>query len=198
MATLNKSRVRLGWAGARGCVTGARKSWAVVESNEILVTGKYSSGKMDDGVWWAANRLRIHAYTGRNLESAIWNLCVIYFNKWHAPYLRPRTTSIVWTALRLFSFLFFFWSVCISLFAPRLIYLFAYLGARILYQCVPRSVGLRRITLHKSVAFGDKIYVLLCECTSFMDHLQDAAYIAPALRARLCGYCSIYRVAEVY
>lgn len=71
-------------------------------------------------------------------------------------------------------------------------------GAKVLYQCVPRSVGLRRITLHKSVGFGDKIYVLICECTSFMDHLQDAAYIAPALRARLCGYCSIYRVAEVY
>ena len=81
--------------------------------------------------------------------------------------------------------------VCVCVCVP-------YAGAKVLYQCVPRSVGLRRITLHKSVGFGDKIYVLICECTTFMDHLQDAAYIAPALRARLCGYCSIYRVAEVY
>lgn len=71
-------------------------------------------------------------------------------------------------------------------------------GARILYQCVPRCVGLRRITLHKSVSAGDKLYTLMCECSSFMDHLQEAAYIAPALRARLCGYWSIYRVADVY
>ncbi|KAK4002413.1 hypothetical protein OUZ56_004241 [Daphnia magna] len=70
-------------------------------------------------------------------------------------------------------------------------------GARILYQCVPRCVGLRRITLHKSVSAGDKLYTLMCECSSFMDHLQEAAYIAPALRARLCGYWSIYRVADV-
>jgi hypothetical protein len=87
-------------------------------------------------------------------------------------------------------------------FEKKICFLFFWLventGARILYQCVPRCVGLRRITLHKSVSAGDKLYTLMCECSSFMDHLQEAAYIAPALRARLCGYWSIYRVADVY
>lgn len=77
-------------------------------------------------------------------------------------------------------------------------YVLFFLGARVLYQSVPRCVGLRRITLHKSVSAGDKLYTLVCECTNFMDHLQEAAYIAPALRARLCGYWSIYRIADVY
>ena len=62
-----------------------------------------------------------------------------------------------------------------------------------LYRYLPRSVGLRRITLHKSVSQGDKLYLLMVECANFMDDLSAAAVLIPALRARLCGYTGIYR-----
>ncbi|XP_067000199.1 uncharacterized protein [Anabrus simplex] len=66
-------------------------------------------------------------------------------------------------------------------------------GARMLYRYLPKSVGLRRITLHKSLSSGDKMYLLLCECSNFMDNLSAAAILLPALRARLCGYTGLYR-----
>ncbi|KAJ1527523.1 hypothetical protein ONE63_007493 [Megalurothrips usitatus] len=66
-------------------------------------------------------------------------------------------------------------------------------GARMLYRYLPRSVGLRRITLHKSISQGDKLYLLLVECANFLDDLSAAAVLIPALRARLCGYTGIYR-----
>ncbi|KAK3907842.1 Triple functional domain protein [Frankliniella fusca] len=66
-------------------------------------------------------------------------------------------------------------------------------GARMLYRYLPRSVGLRRITLHKSISQGDKLYLLLVECANFLEDLSAAAVLIPALRARLCGYTGIYR-----
>lgn len=66
-------------------------------------------------------------------------------------------------------------------------------GARMLYRYLPKSVGLRRITLHKSLSSGDKMYLLMCECSNFMDNLSAAAILLPALRARLCGYTGLYR-----
>lgn len=66
-------------------------------------------------------------------------------------------------------------------------------GARMMYRYLPKSVGLRRITLHKSISQGDKMYLLICECSQLQDNLSAAAILLPALRARLCGYIGLYR-----
>lgn len=66
-------------------------------------------------------------------------------------------------------------------------------GARMMYRYLPKSVGLRRITLHKSISQGDKMYLLICECSQLQDNLSAAAILLPALRARLCGYTGLYR-----
>ncbi|XP_035709003.1 uncharacterized protein LOC110850911 isoform X2 [Folsomia candida] len=71
-------------------------------------------------------------------------------------------------------------------------------GARTLYRHLPKSVGLRRITLHKSALRGDKLYLLLCECSNFLENVNSAAQLLPALRARLCGYTGIYRIAHAF
>ncbi|XP_063216571.1 uncharacterized protein LOC134527640 isoform X2 [Bacillus rossius redtenbacheri] len=71
-------------------------------------------------------------------------------------------------------------------------------GARMLYRYLPKSVGLRRITLHKSVSGGDKMYLLLCECSNFLDNLSAAAILLPAMRARLCGYTGLYRTCQSF
>jgi len=62
-----------------------------------------------------------------------------------------------------------------------------------MYRYLPKSVGLRRITLHKSMSQGDKMYLLICECSQLQDNLSAAAILLPALRARLCGYTGLYR-----
>jgi hypothetical protein len=62
-----------------------------------------------------------------------------------------------------------------------------------MYRYLPKSVGLRRITLHKSMSQGDKMYLLICECAQLQDNLSAAAILLPALRARLCGYIGLYR-----
>lgn len=62
-----------------------------------------------------------------------------------------------------------------------------------MYRYLPKSVGLRRITLHKSMSQGDKMYLLICECSQLQDNLSAAAILLPALRARLCGYIGLYR-----
>jgi len=68
-----------------------------------------------------------------------------------------------------------------------------------LYKNLPRAVGLRRITLHKSVSNEQEVvYLLLVECTHFMDHIGEAANLLPILRARICGYTGIFRVAESF
>ncbi|XP_044006663.1 uncharacterized protein LOC122851469 isoform X2 [Aphidius gifuensis] len=66
-------------------------------------------------------------------------------------------------------------------------------GARMIYRYLPKSVGLKRITLHKSMSQGDKMYLLICECSQLQDNLNAAAILLPALRARLCGYTGLYR-----
>ncbi|XP_022193472.1 uncharacterized protein LOC111051300 isoform X1 [Nilaparvata lugens] len=71
-------------------------------------------------------------------------------------------------------------------------------GARMIYRYLPKSVGLRRITLHKSLGSGDKLYLLLVECSNFMQDLTAAAVLIPALRARLCGYTGLYRTTAVF
>ena len=53
-----------------------------------------------------------------------------------------------------------------------------------LYKNLPKTVGLRRLTLHKSrTLHGDEVtYLLLVECTHFMDHIGEAANLLPILR----------------
>ena len=70
-----------------------------------------------------------------------------------------------------------------------------------LYKNLPKAVGLRRVTLHKSLnpANGkDTVYLLLVECSHFMDHVGEAANLLPILRGRICGYTGIYRVADSF
>lgn len=62
-----------------------------------------------------------------------------------------------------------------------------------IYRYLPRSVGLRRMTLHKSQLGGDMLYLLVVECSNFLQNFSAAAALIPALRARLCGYTGIYK-----
>ena len=57
-------------------------------------------------------------------------------------------------------------------------------GARMLYKNLPKTVGLRRLTLHKSRTLhsAEVTYLLLVECTHFMDHIGEAANLLPILR----------------
>uniref|UniRef100_T1GUM6 DUF7153 domain-containing protein n=1 Tax=Megaselia scalaris TaxID=36166 RepID=T1GUM6_MEGSC len=72
-------------------------------------------------------------------------------------------------------------------------------GARMMYRYLPRTVGLRRISLHKSVSQrGDKMYLLICECSELLKELSSAAVLIPALRARLCGYTGLYRPIQAF
>ena len=58
-----------------------------------------------------------------------------------------------------------------------------------LYKNLPKGVGLRRITLHKTMNIKQEVvYLLLVECSHFMDHIGEAANLLPILRARICGY----------
>ncbi|XP_058465749.1 uncharacterized protein LOC131439121 isoform X5 [Malaya genurostris] len=72
-------------------------------------------------------------------------------------------------------------------------------GARMIYRYLPKTAGLRRITLHKSVSpRGDKMYLLVCECADLLKDLSAAALLIPALRARLCGYTGLYRPIQTF
>ncbi|XP_051859920.1 uncharacterized protein LOC117569416 isoform X4 [Drosophila albomicans] len=72
-------------------------------------------------------------------------------------------------------------------------------GARMLYRYLPRAAGLRRIALHKSTSQkGDKMYLLVCECADLLKDISLAAFLIPALRARLCGYTGLYRPIQTF
>ena len=69
-----------------------------------------------------------------------------------------------------------------------------------LYKNLPKNVGLRRITLHKSMteSSGHHVtYLLMVECANFMEHIGECATLLPTLRARICGYSGIYRPCDV-
>ncbi len=36
-------------------------------------------------------------------------------------------------------------------------------------------------------------YLLLVECSHFLEHIGEAANLLPVLRGRICGYTGIYR-----
>ena len=85
-------------------------------------------------------------------------------------------------------------------FFPLYLLIFNFLsGARMLYKNLPRAVGLRRITLHKSLNLKNEVvYFLLVECSNFMDHIGEAANLLPVLRARICGYTGIFRCVDSF
>lgn len=67
------------------------------------------------------------------------------------------------------------------------------------HRYLPRSVGMRRIALHKSIsAKGDKMYLLVCECSDLLTEISSAAVLIPTIRARLCGYTGLYRPIQVF
>lgn len=72
-------------------------------------------------------------------------------------------------------------------------------GARMIYRYLPAAAGLRRISLHKSLSpKGDKMYILLCECSNLLADVTVCALILPALRARLTGYTGIFRPLQTF
>ena len=78
-------------------------------------------------------------------------------------------------------------------------YLIIFSGARMLYKNLPRAVGLRRITLHKTINVKQEVvYFLLVECSNFLEHIGEAANLLPVLRARICGYTGIFRCVEKF
>lgn len=94
-----------------------------------------------------------------------------------------------------------FWSPSSLWFSSHFISWFFILlsGARMLYKNLPRAVGLRRITLHKSLNLKNEVvYFLLVECSNFMDHIGEAANLLPVLRARICGYTGIFRCVDSF
>ena len=50
-------------------------------------------------------------------------------------------------------------------------------GARMLYKNLPRNVGLRRLTLHKSATGPNVNYILLVECSHFLDNINQVSDI---------------------
>ncbi len=48
-------------------------------------------------------------------------------------------------------------------------------GARMLYKNLPRNVGLKRLTLHKSATGPNVNYILLVECSHFLDNINQVA-----------------------
>lgn len=72
-------------------------------------------------------------------------------------------------------------------------------GARMIYRYLPKHAGLKRIALHKSVSpRGDKMYILVCECSNLLADITVAALLLPALRARLTGYTGLFRPIQTF
>lgn len=72
-------------------------------------------------------------------------------------------------------------------------------GARMIYRYLPLAAGLKRISLHKSVSTkGDKMYLLVCECSNLLRDVTVCALLLPALRARLTGYTGLYRPLQTF
>ncbi|XP_071037125.1 uncharacterized protein [Parasteatoda tepidariorum] len=70
-------------------------------------------------------------------------------------------------------------------------------GARQLYRTVPQYMGLKRISVHKSILPTKIInYCVMCEFSNIMDHLTDACVVIDHLRARCCGFIGIFRVLD--
>ncbi|KAK9700310.1 hypothetical protein QE152_g31322 [Popillia japonica] len=72
-------------------------------------------------------------------------------------------------------------------------------GARMIYRYLPAHAGLKKIALHKSVSpKGDKMYILICECSNLLKDVTVCALLLPALRARLTGYTGLFRPIQTF
>ncbi|XP_076251049.1 uncharacterized protein LOC143190558 isoform X2 [Rhynchophorus ferrugineus] len=72
-------------------------------------------------------------------------------------------------------------------------------GARMIYRYLPPQAGLRKISLHKSLSpKGDKMYILMCECSNLLHDITVCALLLPALRARLTGYTGLFRPLQAF
>lgn len=72
-------------------------------------------------------------------------------------------------------------------------------GARQVYKCLPKHLGLRRLTFHKKLfPDGGITYVLMCECSALVEHVTEALVFVDHLRARCCGYTALYRPVDVF
>ena len=45
-----------------------------------------------------------------------------------------------------------------------------------LYKNLPRNVGLKRLTLHKSATGPNVNYILLVECSHFLDNINQVSH----------------------
>lgn len=119
----------------------------------------------------------------------LYKMIKIFSNLSKCYYICPYIVVTFCTGIEAITFYFI-----VELYRSIIYHLVLYLvGARMIYRYLPKSVGLRRITLHKSTSQGDKMYLLICECSQLQDNLSAAAILLPALRARLCGHIGLYR-----
>ena len=65
-----------------------------------------------------------------------------------------------------------------------------------LYKNLPRNVGLKRLTLHKSATGPNVNYILLVECSHFLDNINQVVKIilkmsinSPSYRQPTCCQC---------
>ncbi|GFY06374.1 uncharacterized protein TNCV_3651611 [Trichonephila clavipes] len=72
-------------------------------------------------------------------------------------------------------------------------------GARQVYNSLPKHLGLKRLTFHKKLfPDGGITYVLMCECSTLVEHVTEALVFVDHLRARCCGYTALYRPVDVF
>ena len=65
-----------------------------------------------------------------------------------------------------------------------------------LYKNLPRNVGLKRLTLHKSATGPNVNYILLVECSHFLDNINQVSsalienyFNSPSYRQPTCYQC---------
>lgn len=134
------------------------------------------------------NALKKIGYIGPVPECSTGNKTLIF----HIPYTTENFQTIQ-NPYILLSFCLYVHYDAVSIFRNTSLRLWA------IIRYLPRSVGMRRIALHKSVsAKGDKMYLLVCECADLLKDISAAAVLIPALRARLCGYTGLYRPIQAF
>lgn len=149
----------------------------IKHSNDISSGWKVFEG--DDGeifernwLYWTGKRI-IYA----NLILIIFNILIFIGARMLYRYL-PRNAGLRRITLHKCGFIFFFQSSFLVVIQDSWIRN-AYNIFKFTYTAVAKS--------------GDKMYLLICECADLLKDLSSAAYLIPALRARLCGYTGLYK-----
>ena len=63
-----------------------------------------------------------------------------------------------------------------------------------LYKNLPRNVGLKRLTLHKSATGPNVNYILLVECSHFLDNINQVSnqqFLIPKVKEEVCYYLKV-------